>query len=80
MCDSDFENTDTTDIHLIDAGALTVAQLVGEACAACHARWPRPRHRLGASSEGDELLACRECVGIAADYDSGALERALVAH
>ncbi|MBB5999661.1 hypothetical protein [Streptomonospora salina] len=79
MCDSDIENADTGDIHLFDAEALTIAQLVGEACAVCHARWPRPRHRIGASSEDDELFGCRECAEIAADHDSGASQRALVA-
>ncbi|GAA4940814.1 hypothetical protein GCM10023224_23230 [Streptomonospora halophila] len=80
MCDSDIENTDTTDIHLFDAGALTVSQLMGEACAVCHARWPRPRHRIGVSSDGGAVFGCRECAGFAAGYDSDALEHALVAH
>ncbi|WP_341351846.1 hypothetical protein [Streptomonospora litoralis] len=53
---------------------------MGGACAVCHARWPRPRHRLGESPEGGELLGCEECAGFAADYSAGALEHALVAH
>ncbi|MUL42149.1 hypothetical protein FZ103_13330 [Streptomonospora sp. PA3] len=80
MCDSDIENTDTTDIHLFDAGALTFAQVMGDACAVCHARWPRPRRRLGASSEGGPLFGCEECAGFAADYASSTLHHALAAH
>jgi len=84
MCDSDIENSDTTDIHLFGAGSLTFAQLMGDACAVCHSRWPRPRHRLGEPAEGGELLGCEECAGFAADYaaacTSGGAEHALVAH
>ncbi|WP_343233515.1 hypothetical protein [Streptomonospora sp. PA3] len=53
---------------------------MGDACAVCHARWPRPRRRLGASSEGGPLFGCEECAGFAADYASSTLHHALAAH
>ncbi|GAB3449447.1 hypothetical protein GCM10027570_23920 [Streptomonospora sediminis] len=80
MRNSDAENTDTSDIHLCESGAFTFAQLMGNACAVCHARWPRPRHRIGESPDGEELLGCEECAGFAAEHTSADLEHVLVAH
>ncbi|MBV2367104.1 hypothetical protein KUM37_27795 [Streptomonospora sp. NEAU-YY374] len=80
MCGSDIKNGDTTDIHLFDPGSLSTAQMMGDACAVCHVRWPRPRHPIGGSPEGGELYGCDECAGFLAEQDDHLLEHALVAH
>ncbi|WP_408648514.1 hypothetical protein [Streptomonospora mangrovi] len=59
--------------------------MMGDACAVCHVRWPRPRHPLGDSPEGGELYGCDECAGFLAGHEDShenghLLEHALVAH
>jgi hypothetical protein len=44
--------------------ALTEAQAMGEACAICHARWPRPRIALGILDDGGTAYGCDECAAL----------------
>ncbi|WP_394345498.1 hypothetical protein [Actinorugispora endophytica] len=41
---------------------------MGDACAVCHTRWPRPRDPLGELPDGTEVYGCAECAEIAADH------------
>lgn len=54
LCDSAF-----------DTWALTAAQAAGDACAICHAQWPRPRVELGMLSDGSAIYGCAECAELA---------------
>ncbi|MFC4059271.1 hypothetical protein ACFOWE_13270 [Planomonospora corallina] len=44
-----------------DPEGLTPAQCEGDACVACHKRWPRPRIRIGRLPNDAILFACPEC-------------------
>ncbi|GGS45440.1 hypothetical protein GCM10010156_00010 [Planobispora rosea] len=44
-----------------DPEGLTPAQCDGDACVACHKKWPRPRARIGRLPSGALLFACPEC-------------------
>ena len=61
--------TTTTSSHR----RLSDAQVMGEACVVCHARWPRPRRQLGVLPDGTRLYGCSECaqlaMGAPADFD-----------
>ncbi|GAA1121493.1 hypothetical protein [Nocardiopsis composta] len=61
---------ETTDIHIFSPELLSDAQCMGDACAICHARWPRPRHPLGVLPDGGCVFGCAECSGIVAAYDA----------
>lgn len=63
---------DTTDIYTFEPELLSNAQCMGDACAICHVRWPRPRRALGALPDGSEVYGCDECAGIAAAHDAHA--------
>ncbi|WP_394326567.1 hypothetical protein [Nocardiopsis trehalosi] len=53
---------------------------MGDACAVCHVKWPRPRHPIGLLADGGEVYGCDDCAGIAASHAARTLEHALVAH
>ncbi|MFI0450586.1 hypothetical protein [Actinomadura sp. 6N118] len=44
-----------------DPGALSAAQRNGDACVACHKKWPRPRVRVGRLPDGPGVFACADC-------------------
>ncbi|MEU0519712.1 hypothetical protein [Streptosporangium sp. NPDC006007] len=44
-----------------DPEGLTPAQREGDACVACHKKWPRPRARVGRLPDDGPLFACPEC-------------------
>ncbi|MFI6450926.1 hypothetical protein ACIBF6_05185 [Streptosporangium amethystogenes] len=44
-----------------DPEGLTRTQREGDACVACHKKWPRPRIRIGRLPDGNVLFACPEC-------------------
>ncbi|GIH98839.1 hypothetical protein Pta02_08480 [Planobispora takensis] len=46
---------------MFDPEGLTRAQCDGDACVACHKRWPRPRIRIGRLPNEAILFACPEC-------------------
>ncbi|MBA9007059.1 hypothetical protein HNR21_005941 [Actinomadura cellulosilytica] len=50
-----------TDELVFDPGALSAAQRDGDACVACHKRWPRPRVRVGCLPSGSGVFACEDC-------------------
>ncbi|WP_260317345.1 hypothetical protein [Streptosporangium becharense] len=44
-----------------DPEGLTRTQREGDACVACHKKWPRPRIRIGRLPDDAALYACPEC-------------------
>jgi hypothetical protein len=80
MCASGAANADADDGYLYDSGSLSTAQIMGDACAVCHVKWPRPRHPIGLLADGGEVYGCDDCAGIAASHAARTLEHALVAH
>ncbi|MGI5120576.1 hypothetical protein ACQEU5_13710 [Marinactinospora thermotolerans] len=79
MCDRGTTNADTSDkTYIFDPDALTTAQLMGDACAICHVRWPRPRCPLGELPDGSGVYGCDECAGIAVAHATRA--RAFAMH
>ncbi|WP_433253658.1 hypothetical protein ACQPYK_10660 [Streptosporangium sp. CA-135522] len=44
-----------------DPEGLTPTQREGDACVACHKKWPRPRIRIGRLPDDGALYACPEC-------------------
>ncbi|GAA0829571.1 hypothetical protein ACFQVD_21300 [Streptosporangium amethystogenes subsp. fukuiense] len=44
-----------------DPEGLTPTQREGDACVACHKKWPRPRIRIGRLPDDTTLFACPEC-------------------
>jgi len=59
---------DEDDSHVFDLEGLSDAQVTGEACVVCHARWPRPRQPLGTLPDGTPVYGCAECARLAADH------------
>ncbi|TDD92614.1 hypothetical protein E1298_10500 [Actinomadura rubrisoli] len=45
----------------LDPGALSTAQRLGDACAVCRKRWPRPRVRVGRLPDSSGVFACDDC-------------------
>nr|WP_133740746.1 hypothetical protein [Actinorugispora endophytica] len=68
MCDRGTTAAESGDDEVFDPGSLTKAQVMGDACAVCHTRWPRPRDPLGELPDGTEVYGCAECAEIAADH------------
>ncbi|WP_376767015.1 hypothetical protein [Spinactinospora alkalitolerans] len=68
------------DTYVFDPGSLTTAQVMGDACAVCHAKWPRPRRPLGELPDGTGVYGCAECAGFVMAHNARALEHALAAH
>lgn len=60
--------TDGDETRLFEREALTAEQMLGEACAVCHAKWPRPRTSLGRLPDGSMAYGCTDCAEIAASY------------
>ncbi|GAA3745747.1 hypothetical protein [Salinactinospora qingdaonensis] len=74
-------STDTDEgSYIFEPESLTSAQALGDACAICHAKWPRPRRPLGALPDGTGIYGCGECAGIVADHQAGSSRHALAAH
>ncbi|MEV6862208.1 hypothetical protein AB0M44_14570 [Streptosporangium subroseum] len=44
-----------------DPEGLSRTQCEGDACVACHKKWPRPRIRIGRLPDDRALFACPEC-------------------
>ncbi|MFC7329450.1 hypothetical protein [Marinactinospora rubrisoli] len=82
MCERSTANADSSgSIYVFDPGALTPAQLMGDACAICHAKWPRPRQPLGELPDGSEVFGCDECAGIVVAHNARSVRaHALAAH
>ncbi|WP_046468007.1 hypothetical protein [Allosalinactinospora lopnorensis] len=80
MCQPSTANADTTDIYIFDPGSLSSVQCMGDACAICHAKWPRPRTPLGELPDGTRVYGCRECADIIASHMARSAEHALAAH
>nr|WP_184080381.1 hypothetical protein [Nocardiopsis mwathae] len=84
MRPSDAENapatTATTERYIFDPGSLSTAQIMGDACAICHVKWPRPRTPLGGLPEGHEVYGCDECAGIVEAHAARSREQELVLH
>ncbi|MDA8370776.1 MAG: hypothetical protein M0026_13055 [Nocardiopsaceae bacterium] len=72
-------NADTTDIYIHDPETLSTAQIMGDACAVCHVKWPRPQYPLGVLPDGTGLFGCAECADLAAEHAARSLQHALVA-
>nr|WP_246437874.1 hypothetical protein [Lipingzhangella halophila] len=72
-------NADTTDTYIFDPGSLSSAQCMGDACAICHMKWPRPRALIGELPDGSGVFGCRECAGIIASNTGRSVEHALAA-
>ncbi|GAT66994.1 hypothetical protein HS048_11880 [Planomonospora sp. ID91781] len=53
--------TATARLIMFDPEGLTPAQCEGDACVACHKRWPRPRVRIGRLPSEAVVLACPDC-------------------
>ncbi|MBB6173029.1 hypothetical protein HNR23_003089 [Nocardiopsis mwathae] len=53
---------------------------MGDACAICHVKWPRPRTPLGGLPEGHEVYGCDECAGIVEAHAARSREQELVLH
>lgn len=53
-----------TDVFVYDPDSLSWAQCVGDACVACHTKWPRPRRVLGVLPDGSQVFGCQECAAI----------------
>ncbi|WP_394354432.1 hypothetical protein [Nocardiopsis sinuspersici] len=62
MCEPD--TRPATDTYVYDPSLLSWAQCMGDACVVCHAKWPRPRRRLGELPDGSRVFGCEECAGI----------------
>ncbi|GAA1999471.1 hypothetical protein GCM10009799_28380 [Nocardiopsis rhodophaea] len=82
MRPSDAANADTatTERYIFDPGSLSSAQIMGDACAICHVKWPRPRNPLGGLPEGHEVYGCDECAGIVEAHTARSMEHALAIH
>lgn len=46
---------------VFDPDVLSAAQRDGDACVACHCKWPRPRGRVGCLPNGSGVFACADC-------------------
>ncbi|OLT28149.1 hypothetical protein BJF83_01320 [Nocardiopsis sp. CNR-923] len=64
MCAADARPDDTSETYVYDPEVLTGDQRVGDACAVCHAQWPRPRRVLGRLPDGARVFGCHECADI----------------
>ncbi|MBB6118686.1 hypothetical protein FHS13_000618 [Nocardiopsis algeriensis] len=53
-----------SDTYVYDPEALSAEQRMGDACAACHTRWPRPRRVLGVLPDGSQVFGCGECAAV----------------
>ncbi|RNL84873.1 hypothetical protein EFW17_10595 [Halostreptopolyspora alba] len=73
-------HADTTETYTFDPGSLSSAQRMGDACAICHTKWPRPRARIGELPDGATVFGCRECAEIIASHTSRTVTHALAAH
>lgn len=81
MCDpSKTDTTTATSTYVFDSRSLTQAQAMGDACAVCHVKWPRPRHPLGELPDGPEVYGCDECAGFVAAHTARRRAHALAAH
>ncbi|WP_147341530.1 hypothetical protein [Actinomadura logoneensis] len=57
--------------RVFSAVGLSRAQRLGEACAGCDKRWPRPSVPLGELVDGTELYLCTDCAeGLPKDWTS----------
>ncbi|GAB3489298.1 hypothetical protein GCM10027440_36490 [Nocardiopsis coralliicola] len=63
-------DSDSTEYDIYSPKLLSSAQCMGDACAICHARWPRPRHALGELAGGGLVFGCAECAGIIAAHEA----------
>lgn len=78
-CDPDAA-PDTNDIYIYDPGSLSSEQCMGDACAVCHVKWPRPRRALGELPDGTCVYGCDECAGIVQAHTGHSMERLVAAH
>ncbi|GAB2494021.1 hypothetical protein [Nocardiopsis aegyptia] len=64
MCQPDTRSDHSSGLHVYDPGLLSQAQCEGDACVACHTKWPRPRRVLGVLPDGGPVFGCDECASI----------------
>jgi hypothetical protein len=50
-----------TDEPTVDPGGLSTAQRLGDACAVCRKKWPRPRVLVGRLPDSTGVFACDDC-------------------
>ncbi|GAA3987711.1 hypothetical protein GCM10022630_35550 [Thermobifida alba] len=70
---------DEDDGYVVAPEGLSDAQVMGDACVVCHARWPRPRQQLGVLPDGTRVYGCSECARLAADHHTDPFDRHLLA-
>ncbi|GHC75572.1 hypothetical protein GCM10007079_11030 [Nocardiopsis terrae] len=64
MCKPDTTPDTASESYVYDPSWLSRAQRMGDACAVCHTKWPRPRRVLGEQPDGSHVYGCDECAGI----------------
>ncbi|MBR8740727.1 hypothetical protein [Nocardiopsis sp. MG754419] len=64
MCEPDMPTDAVFEPYVYDPSLLSRAQCMGDACAVCHTKWPRPRRVLGELPDGAHVYGCDECAGI----------------
>lgn len=79
MCEPDTAHHNAPDPYVYDPLTLTTAQREGNACAVCHAQWPRPRRILGVLPDGGSVHGCSECAGLIGLAPHTSVERHLAA-
>ena len=79
MCEPDTPHENAPDPYVYDPLTLTVTQREGNACAVCHARWPRPRRVLGVLPDGNPVHGCAECAELIGVAPCSPVERHLAA-
>ena len=52
------------DGYVYDPESLSAEQRMGDACAVCHMRWPRPRTALGVLPDGEQVFGCGDCAAL----------------
>ncbi|WP_285757414.1 hypothetical protein [Nocardiopsis ansamitocini] len=81
MCDRSTPDAGTgDDNYIFDPGSLTTAQIMGDACAICYVKWPRPRDPVGALPDGTEVYGCAECAHYMTGHDAAMFDHAFAAH
>ncbi|MDE3720942.1 MULTISPECIES: hypothetical protein [Nocardiopsis] len=64
MCASEAVSDAASDGYVYDPESLSAEQCTGDACVACHTRWPRPRIALGLLPDGAPVFGCGDCAAL----------------